>query len=114
MKASYWQRGETLDYTNSTASTIEHDTIIAVGDRVGVAGCTIKPGQVGSLHIEGTFKMPKSSTNAIAQGTTVYLNSTGITEAADDGGSPATAYPRAGIAAQSAAAADTEILVVLC
>ena len=44
-------------------------------------------------------------------GTTVYYDGTGITEAANDGGNPATPYVKAGYAAESAAASDTEIPV---
>ena len=37
-KAEYWQRGETLDFVNSTGKVIEANTIIVLGQRMGVAG----------------------------------------------------------------------------
>lgn len=112
--AEFWQRGESLDYVNGTQAVINANTIVTIGSRIGVTGCAINPGETGSLHVVGVFEMPKSSTNAINMGTPVYWDGSGITEAANDGGSPATAYAVAGYAAAAAAAADTAILVKLC
>ena len=60
-KASYWQRGETIDYVNSGTKTIEANTIVALGSRIGVAGTDILPGEKGTLHVTGVFEMPKGS-----------------------------------------------------
>ena len=57
--ATYWQRGEAIDYTNSGDSKINAGTILVIGARVGVAGCDIAPGAVGSVHMEGVFEVPK-------------------------------------------------------
>ena len=57
--ASFWQRGEAIDYTNSGDTKIDANTIIAYGSRVGVAGCDIAPGATGSLHMTGVFEVPK-------------------------------------------------------
>ena len=40
-KASYWQRGETLDYKNTGATTIEANTVIELTGRVGIAGTAV-------------------------------------------------------------------------
>ena len=47
-KATYWQRGETIDFKNETGAKIEANTIITLGSRVGIAGTDINPGEVGS------------------------------------------------------------------
>lgn len=113
-KAAFWQRGETLDYTNPGTSTIEANTVISFGGHIGIAGTDILPGEVGSLHVTGVFEMPKTATTAIEMGASVYFDGTGITTAANDGAtSNPTAYPLAGYAAQAAAAGDTAILVKL-
>ena len=52
-KAAYWQRGETLDYKNQTDTRIDANTIIPIGERIGVAGTDILPGELGSLHVTG-------------------------------------------------------------
>jgi len=109
--AEYWQRGEALDYKNAGDSTIAANTIVKIGSRIGVTGCPIAPGETGSLHVGGVWFMPKTGTNAISMGQTVYFDGTGITDAADDGGSPATAYAEVGYAAAAALAADTTIMV---
>ena len=111
--AAYYQRGESLDYTNATASKIAANTVIALTGRIGVTGTDINPGETGSLHVTGVFEITKTGTAAITMGQTVYFDGTGITDEADDGGSPATSYTPAGYAAKAAAADDTKILVKL-
>lgn len=114
-KATYWQRGETLDFTNDAvgATKIDANTIVDLGGLVGVAGTDIAVGETGSLHVSGVYEMPKTSTNAITQGKKVYWDGSGITEASDNGGSPATPYTPAGYAALAAGATATKILVKL-
>lgn len=114
-KAEYWQRGEAIDYKNTTDTKIEANTIIAFGGHIGVAGTDIIPGELGSLHVTGVFEMPKTANEAIEMGTTVYFDGAGITAEADDGAASDTVtYPLAGYAVQNALAADTVILVKLC
>lgn len=106
-KAIYWQRGETLDFTNNAtgASKIEANTIVALsGSRIGVAGTDIAVGETGSLHVTGVYEMPKTGDEAIAQGEAVYWDGSGITN--DDSNTTP-----AGYAAQAAAADATAILV---
>ena len=52
-KATYWQRGETLDYTNGSGSKIDANTIVVLKSgatgRIGVIGttATIRAGAYG-------------------------------------------------------------------
>ncbi len=110
-KASYWQRGESLDYKNSGAAAIEANTVVELPGRIGIAGTDIAPGAVGDLHMCGVFEFAKTSENAIPMGTAVYFDKTGITEAANDGEEEPAAYTPAGFAAADAAAEDEKILV---
>lgn len=113
--AKYWQRGESLDYPNGSGSKITAGTVVTLGSgatgRIGVIGNDIPDGDVGSVHVTGVFEVAKTSTNAIALGTDVYFDGTGITEASNDGGGTPVYYPKAGFAAAAAAASDTVILV---
>lgn len=115
--ATYYQRGETLDYPNSSGSKIDANTIVVLKTgatgRIGVIGTDILNGETGSVHVTGVFEMPKSSANAIAQGEAVYWDGTGITEASNDGGGTPTYYPVAGYAAAAAGASATKIYVKL-
>lgn len=77
-KASYWQRGETIDYVNSGTETIEANTIVVLGSRIGVVGTDILPGQKGSLHVTGVFGMPKGSGEIAAGADVYYLKSDGV------------------------------------
>lgn len=57
--ATYWQRGESLDYTNGSGSKITAGTIILLTDMVGVAGADIPDGATGSVEVTGVFIAPK-------------------------------------------------------
>lgn len=85
-KATYWQRGESLDYVNGTESKIAAGTILLVGDLVGVAGTDILPGATGSVEVEGVFIAPKeyaASDKALTLGQAVqWDNSNGYFKAA--------------------------------
>lgn len=106
-KATYWQKGQSLDYTNSTDAVIEANTILTVGDLIGVAGTDIEPGETGSIHVEGVFQMPKKDTTEIKMGTPVYFGTDGITATSG------TSVKSAGYAAENSAAGETNILVKL-
>lgn len=105
MKATYWQRGESLDYVNKTNAVIEANTIISLGTRIGVAGTDINPNEKGSVHVTGVYEINKTGTGAIEMGAAVYFDGTGITT--DNSGTPA------GYAAAAAEANATVILVKL-
>lgn len=106
--AEYVQRGETLDYRNATDKVIPCDTVVAVGGRIGVTGGEIKPGELGSLHMVGVFKLPKTGTDAIEMGAAVHFDGAGITATAAEG----TTTP-AGYAAAPSEAGDKFVLVKL-
>lgn len=98
--ATYYQRGETLDYTNTGSDKIAVGTVVKIGTRIGIAGDDILPKATGSLHVAGVFEFKKTSAAEIKMGTTVYFDGTGITEtegsnavagyAAEDAGTSAT------------------------
>lgn len=106
-KAEYWQRGETLDYTNTGTEMIEANTVVVFGNRIGVAGTDIAPSETGSLHVTGIFEMAKTSDGAVEMGSNVYFDGKGITDTEGDD------TVVAGYAAKAAAANDTVILVKL-
>lgn len=103
-KASFWQRGESLDYKNGTDAVIEANTVIDLTTRIGIAGTSINPGEVGSLHVVGVYQLPKTATGEVAMGAAVNFDGTGITT---ETGTPA------GYAAAAAEAGDAFILVKL-
>ena len=117
--ATYLQRGEALDYKNETEATIPHGTIVTIGPRIGVTGCDIQPGRLGTIHVCGVFRIKKTDTAAIGIGQTVYYDGTGITGQPtmqiDDGDEDETAAVdtaiEVGYAAADAAATDETVLV---
>ena len=72
-KASYWQRGETLDYKNTGSSTIEANTVVELTGRVGIAGTDIAPGAEGDLHVCGVFEFISTRQASQTQRTTERL-----------------------------------------
>ncbi len=113
-KATYWQRGETLDYTNTSTETIEANTVIVFGTHIGIAGTHILPGETGVLHVTGVFEIPKAEKQALEMGINVYFDGSGVTAAKNDGAAEnPVAYPLAGYTVQAAAADDMVALVKL-
>lgn len=104
-KAIYRQKGETLDYIPDANQ--QAGDIVSLGTRVGVIGEDVQAGQLGHVHVEGVYQMPKD-TAAITLGATVYFNAgTGVVTATAAGNVPA------GYAVAEAAASDTAALVKL-
>ncbi len=83
MKAKYVQKGETLDYINSTENEIEAGDVVTIGKRIGVAGTQIKPGELGAVHVDGVYRFDKKDKAAMTIGTEVYLAGNGITSTAE-------------------------------
>ena len=102
-KATYWQRGESLDFVNAESTVIEANTIMDLGTRIGVVGTDVNPGEKGSVHVTGVYEIQKTGAGAIEMGAAVYFDGTGITS--DTSGTPA------GYAA-AAAEADAEVILV--
>lgn len=112
-KASYWQRGETIDYVNSGTKTIEANTIVALGSRIGVAGTDILPGEKGTLHVTGVFEMPKGSGEITAGADVYYSEDDGqITTSAESGTDTSQkSNTKAGFAAEGAGNDDSFVFV---
>ena len=104
-KATYWQRGETLDYKNGGVEVIEANSIINLGTRIGVAGTSINPGETGSVHVTGVYEIAKTGSGAIEMGAAVYYDGNGINTTTS--GTPA------GYAAAKAEADAAVVLVKL-
>lgn len=58
--ATYWQKGESLDYLNKTGAAIPAGTVLKLGAHIGVAGTDIPPEGLGSIHMVGVFKIEKN------------------------------------------------------
>lgn len=103
--AEYFQRGEALDYTNAGSAKIEAGDVIVLGTKIGIAGCDIAVGAVGSVHVEGVFRFAKA-TGAVTIGAAVYWDATN-----ENITTTSTSNILAGYAAAAAASADTTVLV---
>lgn len=73
MNATYWQKGETLDYTATTA--VQSGQVVSLNTRIGVAGTDIPAGDAGAVHVVGVFELSKDAA-AITLGATVYYDTT--------------------------------------
>ena len=122
--ATYFQRGEAIDYVNSGDSKIAAGTILLFGSRLAVAGCDIPAGEAGSLFVTGVFRMPKeyaASDKALTAGQNVqWDNSNSYIKSAvaqvvgtggDAGKVTTEASPVHGFVVEAAASADETVLV---
>lgn len=105
MKATYWQKGETKDYKNGGSTLIEAGTVIALKNRIGVAGTNIAVGETGSLHVTGVYEMAKKTGEAVLDGQMLYYDTTNSVVTTTEGDIVA------GCAFQGKTSADTIILV---
>ncbi len=115
MGVKYIQTGDSVDYV--PGADVQSGDVVVQGALVGVAKLAIKAGRLGALAVTGLFDFPKASGTgaAIAAGAAVRWNATAgvATTAADDGGTPATAYPAIGKTVKAAADADATVRVLL-
>ena len=84
MKANYVQRGEALDYKNTTKDMIAAGDVMVLGKRIGVAGTDMIPGGLGTVHVDGVYEFDKKDKTAMTVGTEVYLAEDGITVTAEN------------------------------
>lgn len=82
MKAVYVAKGETIDYTASTA--VSAGDVIFVGTLCGIAKHDIPAGAVGALAITGVYDMEIASATVVAAGAKLYFASGALTTTAND------------------------------
>ena len=107
MKAVYHQKGDALDYMNKTDEKIEHGDVVVMGERIGVAGADILPGEVGALHVAGVYSFNKANTEEITVGTEVFYTENGISSSTLEGETGC----KAGYAAQDSPTGSAEVNV---
>lgn len=62
MADNFIQRGNVLDYSNSSGNTITSGSGVVVATGIfGVAGADISDGAVGAVHLEGVFELDKAT-----------------------------------------------------
>lgn len=119
-KATYWQRGDALDYTNGGSAKIEANEVIVFGTKIGVAGTDIAVGELGSLIISGIFEMPKDygdSGKALTAGQEVYWDAVNgcikaaVAQVVAEGAVTTEASAVHGFAVAAAASADQTALI---
>lgn len=73
MRAEFYQKGNSIDYKNTSGATIAANAIVALGTtRCGVAGTDIPNNSVGAVFVEGVWIVP--STGTIGLGAAVYYD----------------------------------------
>lgn len=118
MKVTYYQRGETLDYT--ATKKLEAGDVVSLGTRIGVAAANIGAGEQGAVHVVGVFAMAKANTEEIKLGAAVYYDAdtdkitTTASKEEGEGASKTTVNNTpAGYAVEAAATTATSVLVKL-
>lgn len=113
MTTTYQQDGNTMDYPNTSGSTIVAGTPVVVGKQIGVAHDDIPDLATGILHMSGVHRLPKVSGAVIAQGEDVIWDaSAGAFD--DNAATPATGdVSGCCVAREAAGDGVTEIAVEL-
>lgn len=86
--AKYVQRGETIDFVNSTEADISAGEVVEIGTRIGVAATYIPVGRKGALNVMGVYDLPALTTEALTVGQAVYFKD-GKIQADDADATPA-------------------------
>lgn len=82
--AVYIQKGEALNYVNNTQSKIPANTVLLLGNRLGIAGCDMEPGELGALHVVGVFEIPKKAGETLIVGDNIaFTEEDGIVKATE-------------------------------
>lgn len=115
MDAIYKQRGNSIDYIPTV--DVAAGQVVIANDLVAIAKLDIKAGTLGALALVGVFSVNKQSDTgtAIPFGAKVFWDAANgyATTDADDGGSPAVAYPCLGKCIKAAADEDVTVSVRL-
>ena len=116
--ATYRHKGDTIDYTPSTAKSAGE--IVILGDIVGIAINDIPAGVQGALDIHSVYAFPKKE-EAMEVGDVAYWNAagdpyggtagSGAAEVLDASDSETTfaAYTKIGVCTKDAAATDEKV-----
>ena len=72
----YLQKGERIDYVNSSENTIKYLDVVAGTDKVFIAAEEIAPGATGAVYSEGVFELKAKSGEAFTFGQALYYDST--------------------------------------
>lgn len=67
-----YSEGQTVDYPNSSGSTILRGQVVDLGVWIGVAIADIEDGETGAIQIEGAFQFKKYTGEVISLGAVVY------------------------------------------
>lgn len=106
MATNFIQGGETLTLTNTGATSIASGSAFKIGPKViGVALVDIPAGGAGAAAVEGVFRLPKVSADAIAQGDDLYLTADGTVTKTATNNTPA------GYAVEAAPAGSATVAV---
>lgn len=71
---NYVQKGERIDYVNSSDSTINYGDVVAGKDRIYVAAEEIAVGATGAVYAQGVFEFLTADTSEIKFGEKLYYN----------------------------------------
>lgn len=107
MKAVYHQKGDTIDYMNKTDKKIEYGDVVVMGERIGVAGADIFPGEGGALHVIGVYSFDKVNAEEMEAGKEVFYTENGVSLTATEEGINC----KAGYVVQDSPANSTEVYV---
>ena len=105
---TFKQSAHRLKYYNSGGTTVTVDTVVVIGDMVGIVVADILKTSYGVLEIDGVHVLAAKAGESWTQGTQLYWDDTNdwLVDVADS-------HKKAGRAAAAKAQADTTAEVIL-
>lgn len=71
---NFIQKGEVVNYTNSTGSDIDSGAVVVIGKLLGIAVTDIADTETGAVKLEGVYELAKTTSLIITQGDEVFWN----------------------------------------
>lgn len=104
--AKYVQRGEVLNFANSTEAKIKAGDVVLLGGKVAIAATDIEVGAIGAVSVAGVFEFDKAS-GAVTIGAALYY------DADNDNVTTTASGPFVGYAVEAKESADETVCVNL-
>lgn len=74
--AKFVQKGDIIDFSNSTEESINYGDVVIIGTKIGIAVEEIKPREIGGVRVNGVFEFEAANAPKISIGDTLYYDST--------------------------------------
>ena len=105
---NFVQTGDILTIVTST--DVASGQLVNIGDLFGFANSTALVGEDVAISTRGVFETTVDAPAGVSVGDVICFDGASLTTETDDGGDPATAFSRVGVAVTAAAASAEAVI----